>query len=94
MEYILGALSPCIYRPATPPPGRLENSELAANSRKKEYSVSLPLCLAGFWLIKGGVGGGGGGGGGDGRRNKQKRQKGQKKGTRKPHQPAILPPCP
>jgi hypothetical protein len=37
------------------PPGRLENSELAANSRKKEYSVSLPLCLAGFWLIKGGV---------------------------------------
>jgi hypothetical protein len=38
-----------------PPPGRLENSELAANSRKKEYSVSLPLCLAGFWLIKGGV---------------------------------------
>jgi hypothetical protein len=38
-----------------PPPGRLENSVLAANSRKKEYSVSLPLCLAGFWLIKGGV---------------------------------------
>jgi hypothetical protein len=38
-----------------PPPGRLENSELAANSRKKEYSVSLPLCLAGFWLIKAGV---------------------------------------
>jgi hypothetical protein len=38
-----------------PPPGMLENSELAANSRKKEYSVSLPLCLAGFWLIKGGV---------------------------------------
>jgi hypothetical protein len=47
-----------------PPPGRLEKSELAAKSRKKEYSVSLPLCLAGFWLIKGGVGGGGGGGGG------------------------------
>jgi hypothetical protein len=44
-----------------PPPGMLDNSELAANSRKKEYSVSLPLCLAGFWLIKGGVGGGGGG---------------------------------
>jgi hypothetical protein len=38
-----------------PPPGRLEISELAANSRKNEYSVSLPLCLAGFWLIKGGV---------------------------------------
>jgi hypothetical protein len=53
-----------LYNPAGhPPPGRLENSALAANSRKKEYSVSLPLCLAGFWLIKGGVGGGGGGGG-------------------------------
>jgi hypothetical protein len=38
-----------------PPPGRLENSELAANSLKKEYSVSLPHCLAGFCLIKGGV---------------------------------------
>jgi hypothetical protein len=38
-----------------PPTGRLDNSELAAISRYKEYSVSLPLCLAGFWLIKGGV---------------------------------------
>jgi hypothetical protein len=46
----------CLHVGRPPPPGMLENSELAANSRKKEYSVSLPLCLAGFWLIKGGVG--------------------------------------
>jgi hypothetical protein len=52
------ALSRHGYTGRPPPPGRLENSELAANSRKKEYSVSLPLCLAGFLLIKGGVGGG------------------------------------
>jgi hypothetical protein len=37
------------------PPGRLENSEHAANSRKNEYSVCLPLCLAGFGVILGGV---------------------------------------
>jgi hypothetical protein len=82
-----------------PPPGRLENSELAANSRKKEYSVSLPLCLAGFWLIKGGVGGGGvWGGGGRGatrgnsaRRRRSTRDKIHTNPTPPPNPPANPP---
>jgi hypothetical protein len=39
----------------TPAPLTIDNSEIAANSRKKEYSVSLPRSLAGIRLKKGGV---------------------------------------